>query len=232
MSKTESKLVKLWPPFDGQLPRALYNQARANFTADNIEAARDCLNPPTGFDLIGRLRRALFHYYWFKAGRSGDNAALSDLMPQGVQNRKIVELRKAAGALLSICERKPEFVANVVKEYDDTDGLHAAFKFSEGLIADLKFLIQSADDKLKNSKTNSGNKDDIARRVFCGHLLMIYENATGKTAPTTKAGAAHSFFSVCWSGFINSEISDDSTLNYLKDAIQYRDQIKASPLFK
>jgi hypothetical protein len=70
MAKSKSKPVEVWPAWDGPnrldyLPkylRALYDQARALFTADNIEAAADALNLPDRFDLIGRLRRAVYYY--------------------------------------------------------------------------------------------------------------------------------------------------------------------------
>jgi hypothetical protein len=239
MAKQESKPDDLWPAWDspgrvnywGDLARALYDEARGNFTEDNIKAAREALNPDPDFDLIGRLRRAVFHYFWFLAGQKGDNAALIDLRPKGVQKKELSDLIKKVSALVSIFERKQEFIAGIVAEYKDRDGISAALDFSQGFIADLKILKQMAEAKRAELKTDSGNIKDIARRVFSGHLLVIYEDAHGRRATTTKGRSAHYFFSVCWSCFIDPKISDESTLNYLKDAIDHRNAIKASPLF-
>lgn len=222
---------ELWPEFDGQIPKAAYEQARENFTRDNLQAAADILKPKADFDLTGRLRRAVFLYYFLKAGRKGDNAALSDLMPRGAQKKALSDVIKKTSALLSLCEKKPEFVANIVREYDDRDGASDAYAFSQRFIADLKYLEKMARTRRAKLKSDTGNKDDIARRVFCANLLMIYEDATGRPATATHDGPAHSFFSCCWD-FINFEISDESTFKYLKDTIRGRDKIKESPLFK
>jgi hypothetical protein len=242
MAKPKTKPVELWPPWESpdrvKYPdlneprsRVFYDQARALFTEDNIEAAGGALNPPVGFDLVGRLRRAVYQYFWCKAGRKGENAALTDLMPEGVQIKALVDLIKKTSKLLSVFEKKPEIIANIVMEYEDRDGASAAYDFSKGLIADLKYLKQMAENKQSKLETSSGSKDDIARRVFCAHLLMIFEVATGGTAKNTRLRAAHDFFTICFKGFISPEISDESTFNYLQDSINARDKIKASPLF-
>lgn len=101
MAKSKTKPVELWPAWESpnrldylpKYPRALYDQARALFTADNIEAASDALNPPDGFDLIGRLRRAVYHYFWCKAGSKGDTGFI-DLMPKSEQTKELDDLIK------------------------------------------------------------------------------------------------------------------------------------------
>ena len=237
MAKSKTKPVELWPPWESpdrldylpKYPRALYDQAGAQFTADNIEAAADALNPPDGFDLIGRLRRAVYYYFWFKAGRKGETGFI-DLLPKSEQTQKLDELIKKTDALLSICEKRPGYISSLVKEYPDRDGLEASWDFTQGLTGALKRLKDRAEAKRAKTKKRKGNIEDIARRVFCGHLLMIYEEATGTTATSTKDAPAHNFFSVCFTGFIDPEIGEVSTLNYLKDSIRDRDKIKASPL--
>jgi hypothetical protein len=238
MAKSKTKPVELWPAWESpnrldylpKYPRALYDQAGALFTADNIEAASDALNPPDGFDLIGRLRRAVYYYFWCKAGSKGDTGFI-DLLPKSDQAKELDDLIKKTDALLSICEKRPGYISSLVKEYADRDGLEAALDFTQGLTVALKRLKEGAEAKKAKTKTVKGNKEDIARRVFCGHLLMIFEAATGTTATTTKAGPAHNFFSVCFQNFIKRKIGDDSTLNYLKDSIRDRDKIKASAFF-
>jgi hypothetical protein len=238
MAKSKTKPVELWPAWESpnrldylpRYPRALYDQARALFTADNIEAASDALNPPDGFDLIGRLRRAVYHYFWCKAGSKGDTGFI-DLLPKSAQTKELDDLIKKTDALLSICEKRPGYIASLVKEYPDPDGLEASWDFTQGLTVALKRLKDGAEAKRAKTKTKKGNTEDIARRVFCGHLLKIYEDATGTTATSTKDAPAHNFFSVCFTGFIDPEIGEVSTLNYLKDSIRDRDKIKASPLF-
>lgn len=234
MAKSKTKPVELWPAWESpnrldylpKYPRALYDQARALFTADNIEAASDALNPPDGFDLIGRLRRAVYHYFWCKAGSKGDTGFI-DLMPKSEQTKELDDLIKKTDALLSICKKRPGYIASLVKEYPDRDGLEAALEFTQGLTGALKRLKDGAEAK----KAKTKKRKDIARRVFCAHLLVIFETATRESATSTKPGPAHNFFTICFQCFIDPKISDHSTRNYLQDSIRDRDQIKASVLF-
>jgi hypothetical protein len=234
----KKKPVELWPSWESpdrldylpKYPRALYDQARALFTADNIEAASDALNPPDGFDLIGQLQRATYHYFWLKAGRKGDTGFI-DLLPKSEQTKKLDDLIKKTDALLSICEKRPGYISSLVKEYADPDGLEASWDFTQGLAGALKHLKDGAEAEKVKIKKRKEKKEDIARRVFCAHLLVIFETATETTATTTEDGPAHNFFSVCFQNFIDPKIGDDSTLKYLKNSIRDRDKIKASPLF-
>lgn len=108
--------------------------------------------------------------------------------------------------------------------------MHAAVEYVNKLTADLKRLKEKAHTRKKTIKGRAGDRADCARRVFCGHLLMIFEDATGKLAKTNNPGPAHNFFAVCFSQLIKP-VSDESIYNYLKETIGDRNKIKKSPLF-
>jgi hypothetical protein len=239
MKVKKSKQVELWPEYDSPdrieysdltpLKRAVYEEARRCFTSDNIEAAQAGLGAVKDFNLIERLQRAVFMYYWCKSGRKQDLDILG-LLPPSQQVDELKDLTKKVSALLKICENKPGYILELLAEYIDRDGLDAAQYYLKGLTGTLKRLLEKAKKRQAEIKVQRGNRTDIARRVFCGHLLKIFEDATGKTATMTKNGPAHEFYSVCFSSFIQP-MSDESTLGYLKDDIAHRNKIMVSPLF-
>lgn len=98
----KAKSDELWPSYDspnrieysvGPLKRADYEKAREAFTLDNITAAQEALKAQEDFDLVERLRRAVYLYYWTKAGRRGD-LDIFGLLPKAQQASQLEDLIK------------------------------------------------------------------------------------------------------------------------------------------
>jgi hypothetical protein len=242
MPKIKNKPVDLWPKWESPerlsypdlypLPQGVYEEASRGFTPDNLEAVENALAPINpGFDLLGRLRRAVYHYFWLRAGAKGD-LEFSRLLSPAQQKEELKEIAAAAATMLRLCERREGTFHRLLVERDTIDEITESIALIDQFKSVLKRIHTRASDNRSRLRTKRGNRDDIARRAFCYYLFSIFESATGKHATTTKNGLAHNFFSVCWSDLIDSEISDESTLNYLKDTIAVRDQIKVSPLFQ
>jgi hypothetical protein len=116
MPKNKKKPVDFWPKWDSPerlsypdlypLPQGVYEEASRRFTSDNLEAVENHLAPiNSGYDLLGRLRRAVYHYFWFKAGAKGD-LEFSRLLSPAQQREELKEIAAASATMLRLCERR------------------------------------------------------------------------------------------------------------------------------
>jgi hypothetical protein len=230
----------LWPVWEDRgrveypdlipLPKSYYDQAREVFTEENIEAIRKAFKIPHGFNLTERLRRAVYHYFWFKAGRQSD-LGFSELLPASQQREQVKDICKKTSDLLSILQKRELDHIALLSEYQDRDGINAAQAFLDDLKAKLKYLKHKAEERANSIQTKKGDHTDIARRVFCGHLLKIYEEVHLRPAKSTIDGPAHKFFELCFSIFINQNVDRQTIFLYLKESIREREKIKSGPLF-
>jgi hypothetical protein len=236
----KKKPVELWPAYESperiryddrpELPEDVYKNAGRHFTREAFEQVKAALDPPKNFDLLKRLRRAVYDYHLFAAAQDGKND-LIPANPREAQGRAFDGLIAQTRAYLEFCE------ANL-GAFLSVEAPPEGWLFLLALLADFKRKAEAARQQIKLNKT--GPARDIARRAYQTYLLKFYEEA--RRAPMTSRtnsyylhlkkayGPAFDFFSAAFL-LVGLNLAPNSINTYLKATIRKRDKITTSKLF-
>jgi len=206
MVRLEKKERDLWPDYNSKdrieyvdrppLPEDVYIEVGKYFTDANYQNIKDVLKPPKDFDLINRIRRAVYEYWWIKASGEGKIDIITLQRPKE-QKEAIEEIIRRTEEYLKYCENNAGVFLHVLNERpnDWKDLVEILLKISVNGPVVL--------EAVPRSKPGPRRRDDhIGYRI---HLLLIFEAAKNKkitsiTDPETQQprGEAFEFFSAAF----------------------------------